>query len=504
MTLHFNEMSSTIENYSIVDVYDRHGSKKGEYLVSSCDYALVSAMRFGLNSRGYVESGKRLGLGLLHRIICTLNDVNFVVDHINRIKNDNRRENLRPTNQSLNMHNKSLKSRTGLYRGVSWVSSIKKYRVHLNGKSYGSYDDKIYAANVYNYYAILCYGDQACLNDVPKMDVQPYVSNRQPDREPGVLFSEKRNRWIVRIQRSKKVHNLGDYMTKEMANTASREFREKEKRSNEESLLSVPITRNSDDIAVIKVKGYNKTSCVEVLVDDDKWHILMRSTWSVSNYGYAKSKNLSMHQIVFGKIEKGNVIDHINRNKLDNRTNNLREATPGMNAQNKRTNRDGSDLPIGVTSLKNSKFYEARINFNHKGYYIGIYDSSEKAAKQYDKAALYLYGDGAKINYETEDYNLSDLKSSGLIIPPAPKDHYRFSNDERCTYLDKRFSKYFVRIKIDGKEVNLRYFDTRHEAINARKNLELKHDICLKGKRFELLANGSIEITNIPWNTNLK
>jgi hypothetical protein len=60
--------------------------------------------------------------------------------------------------------------------------------------------------------------------------------------------------------------------------------------------------------------------------------------WSLSGDGYPmtyiKGKFIKLHHIVVGKPPKGKVTDHINRNKLDNRKENLRFVTQKENLLN--------------------------------------------------------------------------------------------------------------------------------------------------------------------------
>lgn len=74
------------------------------------------------------------------------------IDHINRIRNDNRIENIRDIPHSLNIINQKLKTNnTSGIRGVSWDKSRNKWEVklYINGKSksLGRFDSLIDAKN---------------------------------------------------------------------------------------------------------------------------------------------------------------------------------------------------------------------------------------------------------------------------------------------------------------------------------------------------------------------
>lgn len=76
----------------------------------------------------------------------------------------------------------------------------------------------------------------------------------------------------------------------------------------------------------------------EVLVDKEDYPVLSRLNWYISDTGYAISdspvKHLKMHKLIIGPIPSRTVIDHINRNKLDNRKKNLRVVSQRINNRN--------------------------------------------------------------------------------------------------------------------------------------------------------------------------
>src|SRR3990167_1012358 len=73
------------------------------------------------------------------------------------------------------------------------------------------------------------------------------------------------------------------------------------------------------------------------LVDDTDYDLLSKYSWCLHTKRYACSringKVILMHIFLLGK-QKGKEIDHINRNKLDNRRENLRFVTRSINCFN--------------------------------------------------------------------------------------------------------------------------------------------------------------------------
>jgi hypothetical protein len=76
-------------------------------------------------------------------------------------------------------------------------------------------------------------------------------------------------------------------------------------------------------------------------------------------------------------------VDHENGNSLDDRPNNLREATVTQNAQNHKKRARRIKLPMGVRFVASSGRYQARIGVNGKQIALGAYDTPEEAQAIY-------------------------------------------------------------------------------------------------------------------------
>lgn len=90
------------------------------------------------------------------------------LDHINRLRDDNRIENLRPCNHSQNLGN--MGPRSGKYKGVTFCKDTNKWRAHLSTKNkhycFGRYGTPEEAALAYNEGAKEYFGEFAYLNEV--------------------------------------------------------------------------------------------------------------------------------------------------------------------------------------------------------------------------------------------------------------------------------------------------------------------------------------------------
>ncbi len=138
-------------------------------------------------------------------------------------------------------------------------------------------------------------------------------------------------------------------------------------------------------------------------------------TWRVSRRGHVKAGDVAgkVNSQGYCQIKVGGVsymahrlawmfvngqfpseeIDHINRNPLDNRASNLREARRIENCRNVGGwSNKKSGLPQGVTYDKSRGKFMARASCNGVSKNLGRFDSAEEAGKAAKKARTEFYG----------------------------------------------------------------------------------------------------------------
>jgi hypothetical protein len=86
-------------------------------------------------------------------------------------------------------------------------------------------------------------------------------------------------------------------------------------------------------------------------------------------------------------------IDHINRQKLDNRAENLRWAKPHLNGQNNGLSRRNTSGYKGVYFNKGAQKWMAYIRHEGKLKYLGLFDDPEEASAHRDQVGKELYGE---------------------------------------------------------------------------------------------------------------
>ncbi len=131
---------------------------------------------------------------------------------------------------------------------------------------------------------------------------------------------------------------------------------------------------------------------------DKEFSDLDKYQWRIGSGGYAKRSvqgkrgaSIFMHHVIIGKPSKGMCIDHINRNKLDNRKSNLREVTMSVNTLNRKIQSNNISGFRGVFFHKGK--WRPSIRKNGKSKRGSEYDTPEEAAKEYNKMFKEAFGD---------------------------------------------------------------------------------------------------------------
>lgn len=343
--------------------------------------------------------------GLLHRLIMKP-PKGMIVDHINNNPLDNRRSNLRLVTPQENSRNMSKqKNTTSKYYGVFFNNRINKWvgYAKVAGKNKMSYFNNEDHAAYYRDSLVKEYGlTGAKLNNIEKP-----INFIEPIRilksKYGLGIKQtKQNKYISRFGWNNKRIYIGTYNTQEEAQIAYNNKKEELKNQEEQIRLNMPIKRNQDGIAIIELFNKKQEKTGDALVDDYDYYSISKSKWSLDYDGYAIStilgKTVKLHRIIMNAPQ--NVfVDHKNRNKLDNRKQNLRFATPTINSHNKSKSKNSTSQYFGVSFKQRDNIFVARIIKDKKYYHVGSFKDELEAAKAFDNKAKELFGEHARLNF---------------------------------------------------------------------------------------------------------
>lgn len=198
------------------------------------------------------------------------------------------------------------------------------------------------------------------------------------------------------------------------------------------------------------------------IVDDDDYEYLAQFKWYLHDAGYAvaniKGTKKYMHRLILS-AKKGDVVDHVNHNPLDNRKENIRICTQRENMRNSR-NYGGRSKYRGVTEYKRSKYkWAAKIVVEEGTINIGYYHTEIEAAYAYDLAAKEYYGEFALLN---------NVKVKNFI----PYKSTRNKSGVVGVLQVKKTGRWRASIYHNRKIIDLGTYVNKQDAVDARKKAE--------------------------------
>lgn len=152
-------------------------------------------------------------------------------------------------------------------------------------------------------------------------------------------------------------------------------------------------------MSVVKIPIVSKGEILYITVDESDFPAVNRYRWATNKYGYAITKDghgktFSLARYIMGFPEDKEV-DHVNRDKLDNRRRNLRLATRAENVRNS-VKQNAKELR-GVTQRSDNSDRVA-ITVGRKQIRVGGIRTAEEAAKVYNKLARKYHKEFAVLN----------------------------------------------------------------------------------------------------------
>ena len=319
----------------------------------------------------------------------------MVIHHINSKKWDNRIENLELTTTA---HNSAAiqkkEGQSSIYKGVVYCNRSKKWKskIKCKYKNYGLgyFDKETDAARAYDQSFIAIHGSENGSNNILTQDEIAYIATHRDEFLPRPKLSNRSfpqyieftgKSYRVRINRnalsvSKCFSTLDDAVSFRDSTIQAYETKK------QQDIRDKPILRDNSGIAIIPVKLPKKDEVIFSRVSDEDYYNVLQFKWYLSQ-GYAWSNLGWLHRYILNNTDSNKVIDHINRDKLDNRRENLRTVSYSLNNRNKRK-RDGTSSQYqGVAFRVRTKKWQAQIKINSKTVHLGTFKSEEEAYQRY-------------------------------------------------------------------------------------------------------------------------
>lgn len=140
------------------------------------------------------------------------------------------------------------------------------------------------------------------------------------------------------------------------------------------------------------------TKGIEFIVDTNDLEKVLCYTWCVSKTGYLvaniNNKVIKLHRYLLELSSPSEIVDHINRNRLDNRRCNLRVCNSSENAKNLSVKKTNSSGYPGIDITRYNK-YRARISVGGKELRLGNFETLQEAISARKTAERKYYGEFA-------------------------------------------------------------------------------------------------------------
>lgn len=214
-------------------------------------------------------------------------------------------------------------------------------------------------------------------------------------------------------------------------------------KNDKETNVNVRISKNEiielDNYAIVKVYNTADKIFYDVLIDKEDINKIKKYYWVIRKKYPATmtdKKYLAMHRLIMD-YNGENDVDHINKDKLDNRKENLRIVTRVENLANNNAS--------GIYLYKNKKYH---VIFNRYGrtYNVGYFNTIEEATT-------------------ARDSKLKEIKNNKELLL---KEYF----EKRKTYIKgirlTETNRWCANIIKKGKVIHIGTFDTKEEAIKAR------------------------------------
>jgi len=144
----------------------------------------------------------------------------------------------------------------------------------------------------------------------------------------------------------------------------------------------------------------------EFCFDKEDFHKVSKYTWAllqtkigpyvITNDNKTR-KRILLHRLIMNPPD-GMIVDHINHNGVDNRKSELRICTNSENLANQKLRNVNSSGYKGVSWDKKSKKWKVYIRVDSKRIHLGFFSNIKEAARKYNEAAVFYFGEFALTN----------------------------------------------------------------------------------------------------------
>lgn len=319
-------------------------------LLDDEDYEKFKNINCNITKDGYVDFYIKNDTIKLHRHIMKVNDRNLIVDHIDGNPLNNQKKNLRICSKLDNTRNRrKYISNTSGYKGVHFQKANSKWEasIQINNKNI-------------------------------------HIGYFETSEEAATAYDEA----------SKKYHGKFSSPNCEIKERKPIKILWKPTKFDDPNLKPGMVPLGNDRYAYVDLEDYER-------VMNYNWHFAQ---------GYANcrinNRTIGLHVFIMNPNNK-EIIDHKDRDGLNNKKENLRLCNNTQNLHNSAPCKHSSRYKgVSLNSKKNK--WSSSIMHNKKSYWLGIFEDEISAAKKYDENAIKYFGEFAYTNFPKENYNIGE------------------------------------------------------------------------------------------------
>ncbi len=404
------------------------GKNKGIAIVSQEDYDTLSKYSWHKDNEGYIQGHVNGSTMRMHRFIMNAK-FDQQIDHINGIRHDNRRMNLRSSSTLINGQNK--KKKKGIskskYRGITLLENGTYHaKITLDGviHNLGNHKTEQEAVEAWDMF-VLHTGLTHIMLQLPEKreeylsrEYKPYIPRKS--EFVGLELNATKTRYVATICVNKKRMHIGshpdkieaakiydDYIVSNNILNKKLNFPDRHPEyGKDKPILTKCVEIDSTTIKLIVTSKNDKS----IIIDKEDYEKVKHYSCYIDVKGYVRieigTKTMRLHRYLLGITDPNNSVDHIDNDKLNNKKNNLRTTTTGKNNQNRRKQTNTLSKYIGVSYQK--KKWQSYITNDKQRTFCGLYSDEETAARARD---LYILE-----NFKDEHYKLNFKWSTDDII----------------------------------------------------------------------------------------
>jgi hypothetical protein len=413
------------------------GQRGGTVLVDADDFEKLNKHKWYKDKDNYVcgtVNGKTV---IMHRFIMSPAKGEFV-DHINHVRSDNRKSNLRKTTIFVNNANKlKAKGKSSQYRNVHYDKKREVYQAQMivNGKgnNLGSAKNETDAAKLVDMFIIHNKLDHIELNFPENREMylkEVYVPSKESEKVNAYSGVRKQgNKFAALVCVNNQVTHIGFANTEILCAkkydsyiVANKILRKKlnfpENYPEYDTRPIKTLFKIIDDSTIELVTSHGD---IGILIDKKDYDIIKYYACHIEKKdGYVKmSKDkhcMFMHRVLMNVTDPLVFVDHIDNNPLNNKRDNLRLSNALKNGQNKSKSKTANTTSqyMGVSACKKKGKpcgFKSKIKKNGKEIFASYGKDELVVAHKRDLYILFhLKDDHYKLNFNWTEEEIQKWK----------------------------------------------------------------------------------------------